>query len=93
MVRPQLRTVPGVTEVNSFGGILRQYHILVDPNRLLSYNLGLDDVFEAVEKNNSVTGATFLEHASEQYIIRGIGLIEKERDIESIIVKNGPQLE
>ncbi len=88
VVRPQLRTVPGVTEVNSFGGLVRQYHILVDPNRLLSYNLSLGDVFEAVEKNNSVTGANFLEHASEQYIIRGIGLIQKERDLENIIVKN-----
>jgi cobalt-zinc-cadmium resistance protein CzcA len=88
VVRPQLRTVPGVTEVNSFGGLVRQYHILVDPNRLLSYNLSLDDVFEAVEKNNSVTGANFLEHASEQYIIRGIGLVQKERDLENIIVKN-----
>jgi cobalt-zinc-cadmium resistance protein CzcA len=88
IVRPQLRTVPGVTEVNSFGGLVRQYQVIVDPNRLLSYNLSLDAVFEAVEKNNSVTGANFLEHASEQYIIRGIGLIEKERDIENIIVKN-----
>jgi len=87
VVRPQLRTVPGVTEVNSFGGLVRQYHILVDPNRLLSYNLSLDDVFEAVEKNNSVTGANFLEHASEQYIIRGIGLVQTEQDLENIIVK------
>ncbi len=88
VVRPRLRTVPGVTEVNSFGGLVKQYHILVDPNLLLSYNLTLDNVFDAVEKNNSVAGANFIEHASEQYIIRGIGLIQEERDLENIIVKN-----
>ena len=88
IVKPQLRTVPGVTEVNSFGGLVKQYHIIVDPNKLLSYNLTLDEVFEAVEKNNSVAGGNYLEHASEQYIIRGIGLANKEQDFENIIVKN-----
>lgn len=87
-VKPQLRTVPGVTEVNSFGGFVKQYHILVDPDKLLSYKLSLGDVFEAVEKNNSVAGAHYLEHASEQYIIRGIGLAQTEQDLENIIVKN-----
>lgn len=88
IIKPQLRTVPGVTEVNSFGGLVKQYHIIVDPNKLLSYNLTLDEVFEAVEKNNSVAGGSYLEHASEQYIIRGIGLASKEQDFENIVVKN-----
>ena len=88
IVKPQLRTVPGVTEVNSFGGLVKQYHIIVDPNKLLSYNLTLGEVFEAVEKNNSVAGGNYLEHASEQYIIRGIGLANKEQDFENVIVKN-----
>lgn len=88
IIKPQLRTVPGVTEVNSFGGQVKQYHIIVDPKKLLSYNLTLDDVFEAVEKNNSVAGGNFLEHASEQYIIRGIGLAQNEHDFENVIVKN-----
>ncbi|MDP2884738.1 MAG: efflux RND transporter permease subunit [Ignavibacteria bacterium] len=88
IVKPQLRTVPGVTEVNSFGGLVKQYHIIVDPNKLLSYNITLDEVFEAVEKNNSVAGGNYLEHASEQYIIRGIGLANKEEDFENIVVKN-----
>lgn len=87
-IKPQLRTVPGVTEVNSFGGLVKQYHILVDPNKLLSYNLSLNEVFEAVGKNNSVAGGNYLEHASEQYIIRGIGLAQSEQDLEDIIVKN-----
>jgi cobalt-zinc-cadmium resistance protein CzcA len=88
IIKPQLRTVPGVTEVNSFGGQVKQYHIIVDPKKLLSYNLTLDNVFEAVQKNNSVAGGNFLEHASEQYIIRCIGLAQKEQDFENIIVKN-----
>ncbi|MBF8295257.1 MAG: heavy metal efflux pump, CzcA family [Bacteroidetes bacterium] len=88
IVKPQLRTVPGVTEVNSFGGLVKQYHIIVDPNKLLSYNITLDEVFEAVEKNNSVAGGNYLEHASEQYIIRGIGLANKEEDFENIVVTN-----
>lgn len=88
IIKPQLRTVPGVTEVNSFGGMVKQYQILVEPEKLLSYHLSLQDVFEAVENNNSVAGANFLEHSSEQYIIRGIGLAKNERDLENIVVKN-----
>jgi cobalt-zinc-cadmium resistance protein CzcA len=88
IIKPQMRTVPGVTEVNSFGGLVKQYQVLIEPEKLLSYKLSLQDVFEAVEKNNSVTGGNFLEHSSEQYIIRGIGLAKNERDIENIVVKN-----
>ncbi len=88
IVKPQLRTVPGVTEVNSFGGLVKQYQVLVDPQRLLSYNLSLQEVFEAVEKNNSVVGGGYLEHASEQYVVRGIGLVQSEHDLEGIIVKS-----
>ncbi len=88
IIKPQLRTVPGVTEVNSFGGLVKQYQILIDPDKLLSYKLSLREVFEAVEKNNSISGGNFLEHSSEQYIIRGIGQAKNERDLENIIVKN-----
>ncbi len=87
IIKPQLRTVPGVTEVNSFGGLVKQYHVLVDPQKLLSYDLSLSEVFEAVENNNSVAGGGFLEHASEQYIIRGIGLVQTEHDLENIVVR------
>jgi cobalt-zinc-cadmium resistance protein CzcA len=87
VVKPKLRTVPGVTEVNSFGGLVKQYQVLVDPSKLLAYDLSLADVFEAVENNNSVAGGGFLEHASEQYIIRGLGLAQTERDLENIVVK------
>lgn len=87
-VKPQLRTVPGVTEINSFGGLVKQYHVNVDPAKLLSYDLTLDKVFDAVSKNNSVAGANYLEHANEQYIIRGLGMVEKIEDIENIVLKN-----
>jgi len=87
IVKPQLRTVPGVTEVNSFGGLVKQYQVLVDPQMLLSYDLTLSEVFEAVENNNSVAGGGFLEHASEQYIIRGIGLVQAEHHLENVVVK------
>ena len=87
-VKPQLRTVPGVTEVNSFGGLVKQYHVIVDPAKLLAYDITLDDVFEAVEHNNSVAGGNYIEHASEQYIIRGIGLATTLSDFENIVVKS-----
>lgn len=88
IVKPQLRTVPGVTEVNSFGGEVKQYQVLVNPASLLNYKISLQEVFDAVEKNNSVAGGNFLEHASEQYIIRSIGLAQTIGDLENIIVKN-----
>ncbi|HLF15505.1 MAG TPA: efflux RND transporter permease subunit [Bacteroidota bacterium] len=88
VVKPQLRTVQGVTEVNSFGGLVKQYQVLVHPDRLLSYDVTLDDVFRAVQENSSVSGGNFLEHASEQYIIRGIGLAQTVGDIENIVVGN-----
>ncbi|OGU74043.1 MAG: hypothetical protein A3H45_13310 [Ignavibacteria bacterium RIFCSPLOWO2_02_FULL_55_14] len=87
-VKPQLRTVPGVTEVNSFGGLVKQYHVIVDPAKLLAFDITLDDVFEAVEHNNSVAGGNYIEHASEQYIIRGIGLATTLSDFENIVVKS-----
>jgi len=87
IVKPQLRTVPGVTEVNSFGGMVKQYQVLVDPSNLIRYDITLDEVFEAVENNSSIVGGGFLEHASEQYIIRGIGQARSEEDLENIVVK------
>jgi len=87
VIKPQLRTVPGVTEVNSFGGLVKQYQILVAPEKLLSYGLSLAEVFTAVENNNSVVGGNFIEHASEQYLIRGVGRAQTMSDLENIVVK------
>ncbi|HEY5741347.1 MAG TPA: efflux RND transporter permease subunit [Terrimicrobiaceae bacterium] len=86
IVRPILRTVPGVTDVNSFGGLTKQYQVIIEPDRLTSYGVTLAQVFEALEKNNSNASGNFIEHGSEQYVVRGIGLVKDEKDIGNIIV-------
>jgi heavy metal efflux system protein len=86
IVRPILRTVPGVTDVNSFGGLVKQYQVIIKPERLFSYKIPLQQVFEALEKNNANASGNFIEHQSEQYVVRGIGLVRDVRDIENIIV-------
>ena len=90
-VRRQLLGVPGVTEVNSFGGLEKQYQVRIDPAKLQSYGLTLRDVLEAVTRNNANVGGAYIEHGSEQYLLRGIGLAEKADDIASIIVKTGKE--
>lgn len=86
IVRPILRTVPGVTDVNSFGGLVKQFQVIINPDRLTSFKVTLAQVFEALEKNNSNASGNFIEHKSEQYVVRGLGLVKGERDIENIIV-------
>ena len=88
VVKPILKTVPGVTDVNSFGGMVKQYHVLVDPIKLRKYHLSLHEVFETVSKNNSNAGGNVFELSSEQYIVRGIGLIRSLQDLGNIIVKS-----
>ncbi len=86
IVRPILRTVPGVTDVNSFGGLVKQYQVLIKPDRLTSYGITLQQVFESLEKNNANASGNFIEHGSEQYVVRGLGLVKNTKDIENIIV-------
>jgi heavy metal efflux system protein len=86
IVRPILRTVPGVTDVNSFGGLVKQYQVLIKPDRLTSYGITLQQVFEALGKNNANASGNFIDHGSEQYIVRGLGLVKDTKDIENIIV-------
>ncbi len=90
-VRRQLLGVPGVTEVNSFGGYEKQYQVRLDPAKLQSYGLSLRDVVEAVTQNNANVGGAYIEHGSEQYLLRGIGLVESPEDIGNIIVKTGKE--
>lgn len=85
-IKPQLRTVPGVVEVNSFGGEQQQYEVLVDPTKLVSLKLTLQQVIDALSKNNLNVGGAYLEKAGEQQLIRGVGLIESMSDIENIVV-------
>ena len=88
-VRRQLLGVPGVTEVNSFGGLEKQFQVRLDPVKLQSYGLSLRDVLEAVARNNANVGGAYIEHGAEQYLLRGIGLAESSNDISNIIVKTG----
>ena len=86
VIKPRLRTVPGVIEVNSFGGRERQYEVLADPRRLVGYGLTLHQVIDALEKNNVNAGGAYLERGGEQQLLRGIGLIGSIPDIENIVV-------
>jgi len=88
IVKPQLRTIPGVTEVNSIGGHEKQYHVTPDPSKLLAYGLTFRDVFEALSRNNANAGGGYIEHFDEQYLIRATGLVEKIADIENIVLKS-----
>ncbi len=87
-IAPQLKSVPGVVEVNSFGGELKTFELQLDPNALVAYGLSLEDVFHALEKNNSATGGGYLARAGQQEVIRGSGLIKNLKDIELIVVGN-----
>jgi cobalt-zinc-cadmium resistance protein CzcA len=86
IVRPLLRSVPGVTDVNSFGGLVKQYQVIIKPERLTSFKVTLQQVFEALEKNNANASGNYIEHQSEQFVVRGLGLVKDTRDIENIIV-------
>ncbi len=87
VVRPMLRSIPGVAEINSMGGLERQFQVLVNPDRLRHYKLSLREVLEAVERNNANSGGGLLRSAAEQYLIRGVGLIRSADDIANIILK------
>ena len=87
VVRPMLRTIPGVAEINTQGGFAREYQVLVNPERLRHYQINLTEVFRALASNNANSGGGQLPSYSERYLIRGIGLITKPEDIEKIILK------
>ncbi|MFT7668455.1 MAG: cobalt-zinc-cadmium resistance protein CzcA [Planctomycetota bacterium] len=85
-VATQLRSVPGVVEVNSFGGQLRTYQVTLDPRKLRSHGISIATVFHALENNNRNVGGGYIVHASEQYLVRGKGLILNLSDLERIVV-------
>jgi len=82
----RLRSVPGVVEVNTWGGKAQQYHVVINPQSLIAYRLSFGSVFEALEKNNANVGSGYMERNQEQYIIRGEALISSIHDIENIVV-------
>ena len=86
-VRTRLRSVRGVSEVNSWGGLTRQYEVTVDPARLEKYGLSLRHVYASIASNNTSFSGGYIEHSSERYTVRGIGLAANEGDISEIVLK------
>src|SRR5438876_856389 len=87
-IRYQLNSVPGVAEVASIGGFVRQYQIDVDPVKLRAYNMPMSTVFAAVQRSNNNVGAKVVEANDMEYVVRGVGLIESVRDIENIVLSS-----
>lgn len=88
VVRKQLLGTPGIAEVNSFGGLLKQYEIALDPDKLRGFNLSIADVFTALESSNQNTGGAYIDKKPNAYFIRSEGLIGSLDDINKIVVKN-----
>ncbi len=88
IVRPQLRNIPGVTEINTIGGYLKQFHVTPDPGKLVAYGLSFHDVMEALAKNNANVGAGYIEKSGEQYLVRAPGQVTTIDEIKEIVVKN-----
>lgn len=87
VIAPRLRAVPGVVEVNTWGGQPKQYEVVIDPARLVAHNISLSEVFEALEKGNANAGGGYIEKNRAQYILRGEGLLGNVSDIENTVVK------
>jgi cobalt-zinc-cadmium resistance protein CzcA len=86
IVRRQLSGIPGVVEVNTWGGHLKQYEVAIQTQKLNAFNITAKEVFTALEKNNSVTGGGYIEKVNQAYFIRGEGLVSTLSDIENIVV-------
>ncbi len=86
IVRPQLKTVPGVADVNSIGGYTKQFHITPYPDRLMAHGLSFRDIVDAMGRNNANIGAGYIERSGEQYLIRAPGQVQQLEDIQRIVV-------
>ena len=86
IIKPQLRNVPGVIEVNTIGGYERQFHVLPDPGRLMAYNFGFRDVMTALAANNANVGAGYIERNGEQYLVRAPGQVANIAEIQDIVI-------
>ncbi len=90
IVARQLYGTPGIAEVNSFGGQLKQYEVSVNPDRLLAMNVSIPEIFSALENNNENTGGAYIDKKPNAYFIRGVGLIGSFDDVKNIVVKSNP---
>ena len=87
-IRTRMRSVSGVSEVNSWGGLSKQFQVVVDPPRLEKYGLALGDVLQAVGDNNQSFSGGFIEHRDERYTVRGVGLVGNVSDLERVVLKS-----
>ncbi len=87
VVRPMLRSIPGVAEINSFGGFEKQYQVLINPDRLRHYGIGMEEVRDAIAANNANSGGGILPQGAEQFLVRGVGLTRTVEDIGNIVLK------
>ncbi|HRK80319.1 MAG TPA: CusA/CzcA family heavy metal efflux RND transporter [Saprospiraceae bacterium] len=88
IVKRQLSGIPGVVEINSFGGFLKQYEVALSPERLRSFGIGIQEVFQALENANENTGGAYIEHTNNAYFIRSEGLVQSLDDIRQIVVRD-----
>nr|MBA3965402.1 efflux RND transporter permease subunit [Nitrospirales bacterium] len=86
----RLRAVPGVVEVNIWGGETKQFQVVVEPSKLLAFNLTLKAVFDALAQNNALAGGGYIEHERELYLIKGEAMASTIADLEQIVVSHGP---
>ncbi|PWA05002.1 CusA/CzcA family heavy metal efflux RND transporter [Flavobacterium psychrotolerans] len=90
IVARQLNGTPGIAEINSFGGKLKQYEVGVNPNRLKAMGVTIPEIFNALEKNNQNTGGAYIDKKPSAYFIRGVGLVTSLEDVRNIVVKSNP---
>ncbi len=88
VVKRRLSGIKGVVEINSWGGLLKQYEVAVNPSQLIALHITLMEVFDALEANNSISGGSYIEKTNQSYFIRGDGQVKSVQDIENIVVKN-----
>jgi len=88
IVKRQLSGIPGVVEVNTWGGLLKQYEVAINTDKLNAMNITAQDVFQALETNNSIAGGGYIEKVNQAFFIRGDGLVNSLEDIENIVIKN-----
>ena len=88
IIKPQLRNVPGVTEINSIGGFAKEFLVAPSPQKLASFGLSLQDVVTALDKNNGNVGAGYIERRGEQYLIRAPGQVRSLEDIRNVVLSN-----
>lgn len=88
IVKRQLSGIPGVVEVNTWGGYLKQYEIAVNPELIRSQGITLVEIFDAIDKNNNITGGSYIEKNNQSYFIRGDGALKSLDDIRNIVIKN-----